>query len=315
MEVNGEEIFFFFAVIKKKIGKNLLNTSIKNTVKSWKEKTRYNMKNTITIITGAASGIGRELAKQAAALGSYVMATDLNESGLAETKAMILAENNQVETHILDVSKPDAVVNFARLVLPKLQNKKLHLINNAGVALASGNFAETSLNDFEWLLNINLWGVIRMTKEFLPYMLGQNAGHIVNISSVFGLAGVAEQSAYCTAKFGVRGFTETLRMELMDTNVKTTVVHPGGISTDIAKNAKLGGKITPQEKEEGTEAFAKNTPTSAQEAARQILGAIIKQKPRLVIGNDGRMLDWITRLLPVGYTKIIKKQMEKMFGR
>lgn len=270
--------------------------------------------NSVTIVTGAASGIGREVAIQAAQRGSFVIATDINLAGLSETKRTIEQASGQVESIELDVSQADEILQFANLILPKLQNRKLILVNNAGVALVSGPFSDTQLVDFEWLLSINLWGVIRLTKAFLPYLLERNEGHIANVSSVFGLAGVIHQSAYCTAKFGIRGFTECLRMELMDTGVKTTVIHPGGIKTNIANDARRAGKITEEIYKASAKIFEKTSPTTAAEAANQILNAIQKGKPRLVIGNDGRMVDFITRLLPVGYTKFVRKKMIEAFG-
>ncbi len=193
--------------------------------------------NATVIITGAGSGIGRQLTIQAAAEGARVIATDINEGGLAETKNL---SSGNVTTAQLDVANADAILVFAAQTIPTLDNQRLILVNNAGVALGSGPFSTTDLADFEWLLSINLWGVVRMTKAFLPYMLEQNQGHIVNLSSVFGLAGVMHQSAYCTAKFGVRGFSDVLRMELLDTKIGVTCVHPGGIKTNIAARAHLG---------------------------------------------------------------------------
>ena len=139
------------------------------------------LQNHIVIVTGAASGIGQQVAIQAAERGGYVIATDINAEGLEITKKA----NRNIEMLILDVSKPDAIIDFAQKIIPTLQGKPLVLINNAGVALDSGPFINTTLQDFEWLLSINLWGVIRMTKAFLPYLLETNAGHIVNLSSVF----------------------------------------------------------------------------------------------------------------------------------
>lgn len=272
------------------------------------------LENHVIIVTGAASGIGQQIAIQAAARGGYVIATDINASGLAETQKM--AYGKSMETQLLDVSKPEAILAFAEKTIPTLQGRPLVLINNAGVALDSGNFDTTSLTDFEWLLSINLWGVVRMTKAFLPYFLETNQGHIVNISSVFGLAGIMGQSAYCTAKFGVRGFTETLRMELYNTKIATTVVHPGGIKTNIAHNARPGGAIDEQTHQKNAELFiAELTITTAAEAARQILEAVRLKKAKLVIGKDGRQIDFFTRLLPVGYTKIFLKQLTKVMQK
>jgi NADP-dependent 3-hydroxy acid dehydrogenase YdfG len=268
------------------------------------------LNNHVIIVTGAASGIGQQVAIQAAERGALVIATDINTEGLNNTQKSIA--DGQCMTFVLDVANAEAIENFAQKIIPMLQNRPLVLVNNAGVALNTGDFLSTSMADFEWLLSINLWGVIRMTKAFLPYMVAQNAGHIVNISSVFGLAGVARQSAYCTAKFGVRGFTETLRMELYDTPIKTTCVHPGGIKTNIARAARVGGSVSPQEHLQNADMFEdKLTPTLPSEAARQILEAVRTQKQKLVIGNDGKFFNFITRLMPVGYTKYLKKMLDK----
>lgn len=270
--------------------------------------------NAVVIITGAASGMGQQMAVQAAQKGGYVIATDVNEMGLAETQEMANTLGFTINTQRLDVSDKTAIDAFAQQMLPILNNRKLILINNAAIGLMSGNFNETSLDDFENLLNINLWGVIRMTKAFYPYLIEQNEGHIVNISSVFGLGGVMFQSAYCTAKFGVRGFTETLRMELMETNIQTTSVHPGGIKTNIVRNSTVKGRFATQDMlDQSVEQFEKNAPTTAENAAQQILNAIEKNKKRLLIGSDAKLIDFIIRLFPVSFSKIFIGQMEKAF--
>ena len=270
----------------------------------------------VVLVTGAASGIGRELAIQAAGRGAQVLATDVNGQLLEETKILANNKGLTITTSVLDVADPQAIETFALQQVPLLQSRKLVLINNAGVALASGKFEHTSLDDFAWLLNINLWGAIRLTKAFYPYFLQQNEGHIVNLSSVFGLVGVENQTAYCTAKFGLRGFTETLRMELRGTGICTTTVHPGGIKTNIVRNARFNQSlITPVDREESIAVFDKHARTTAASAARQILNAVQKKKQRLVIGTDGVVLDSLARFLPVGYTRIIKQQIEKTFNR
>jgi butyryl-CoA dehydrogenase len=273
------------------------------------------MKNAITIVTGAASGIGRHVAIQAAERGSQVIATDINESGLAETQTLAKARGCVIQIRRLDVSNAGAIQAFAETMIPTLQNKKLFLINNAGVALAAGPFSATPLPDFEWLLDVNLYGVIRMTKAFLPYMLEHNEGRIVNVSSIFGLGGVRFQSAYCTSKFGVHGFNEALRVELADTNIKVTGVHPGGVKTSIAENARLAGDyITPEEKRETAKKFAANTWTRPETAARQILDAAEKGRARLLIGADAKFLATLIRLLPVTYINVLRKISDHVFG-
>lgn len=274
---------------------------------------KSSLSNSVILITGAASGIGRSLAIRASICGAHVIVADINEVGLAETNQLA---GGKLEIHHLDVSDADAILAFAQKIIPTLNGRPLLLVNNAGVALASGPFSETTLNDFDWLLSINLFGVIRMTKAFLPYLIQQNNGHIVNVSSVFGLAGIQQQSAYCTAKFGVRGFTETLRMELMDTGIGVTTVHPGGIDTNIARAARIGGSgfVTEAMQKQGAISFKEAAKTTPDEAARQIWAGVEKRKVRIVIGADGRLIDWVTRLFPSGYTKMIKKQIEKAFA-
>ena len=268
--------------------------------------------NTTVIITGAASGIGRQLAIQAAAGGAHVIATDVNEAGLAETKQQT---PGHVITVCLDVSDANAIRAFADQITPTLTNR-LILVNNAGVALGSGPFSVTELDEFEWLLNINLWGVVRMTKAFLSHMTAQQTGHIVNVSSVFGLAGVMNQSAYCTAKFGVRGFSDALRMELLDTRIGVTCVHPGGIKTNIATNARVGksGFVTDAMHRQGAVSFEKAAKTTPEEAARQIWNGVRQNKARVLIGADARQIEWLTRLFPTHYVRLMRRQIEKAFA-
>lgn len=271
------------------------------------------LKNHTILITGAGSGIGRQLTIQAAATGAPVIATDINPDGLAETARLA---SGSITTHRLDVSDASAIRQFAADILPTLNGHPLILVNNAGVALASGPFSTTDLDDFEWLLNINLWGVIRMTKAFLPYMMQHNAGHIVNLSSVFGLAGVMNQSAYCTAKFGVRGFSDVLRMELLDTPIRVTCVHPGGIKTNIAASARQGvnAPVTDAMKQNAVSSFEKAARTTPEEAARQIWRGVEQNKARVLIGADARQIEWVTRLLPTRYVNIIRSKIDRTFN-
>jgi NAD(P)-dependent dehydrogenase (short-subunit alcohol dehydrogenase family) len=270
----------------------------------------------VAVITGAASGMGRFMAIQAAQRGARVIAVDINVAGLDETKAMAQVSGQTIETRILDVANKQSIETFAQNTISTLNNRKLILINNAGVALLSGTFAQTPMQDFEWLININLWGVIHMTKAFYPYFIAKGEGHIVNLSSVFGLAGVGNNSAYCTAKFGVRGFTETIRMELMGTGVGTTCVHPGGIKTNIVKNAPAKGEYVDEAMRQKTiDQFGRMAMTTAEDAARQILDAVEKKQEKLVIGADGRLLNLLVWLFPVSYSKIIKRRMDKMLAK
>ncbi len=271
--------------------------------------------NANTIITGAGSGMGRQMALQATKRGARVIAADYNATTLDETKALAQAQGLAIETFVLDVANAQAIEAFAQQLIPTFNKGRLILINNAGVSIFTGNFEHTPLDEFEWLINVNMWGVIRLTKAFYPYFLEHNNGHIVNLSSVFGLGGMGGNSAYCTSKFAVRGFTETLRMELADTNVGTTSVHPGGVKTNIVRNqVPKGGHTTDEMLSNVVNKFEKNARTTPEHAAQQILDAVEKKKTRLVIGSDGKMLDFVTRLFPQAYTNIVRKKAKKSFG-
>jgi butyryl-CoA dehydrogenase len=271
--------------------------------------------NANTIITGAGSGMGRQMALQASKRGARVIAVDYNTTTLDETKALAQAQGSAIETFVLDVANAQAIEAFATQLIPTFNKGRLILINNAGVSIFTGNFEHTPLDEFEWLINVNMWGVIRLTKAFYPYFLEHNNGHIVNLSSVFGLGGMGGNSAYCTSKFAVRGFTETIRMELADTNVGTTSVHPGGVKTNIVRNqVPKGGHTTDEMLSNVVNKFEKNARTTPEHAAQQILDAVEKKKTRLVIGSDGKMLDFVTRLFPQAYTNIVRKKAKKSFG-
>ncbi len=259
--------------------------------------------------------MGRYLAIQAVARGSRVIATDINESGLVETQMLARANGHDIQIRQLDVSNATAIQAFAEAMTPTLQKQKLFLFNNAGVALAAGPFAATPLPDFEWLLDVNLYGVIRMTKAFLPYMLACNEGHLVNVSSIFGLGGVRFESAYCTSKFGVHGFTEAVRMELLDTNIKVTSVHPGGVKTNIVRNARVAGDyVTLAEKDATVQKFAARARTHPEAAARQILDAAARGQAHLLIGADAKFLAATIRLFPTAYLKIWRTIIDQVFG-
>ena len=270
-------------------------------------------KESVFIITGAGSGIGRCLTKLVLSKGGEVVAIDKVEASLHDLSVQL--KGQKIKTVLLDVGDAKAIEILAKEMLAELHGQRLVLINNAGVALASGRFADTPLTDFEWLLKINLWGLIAMTKAFLPYMLSTRKGHIVNISSVFGLAGVANQSAYSTSKFGVRGFSDVLRMELLDTPIKVTCVHPGGIKTNIARSSRMAGSVFNQNlMDEAISRFDKIARTSPEKAAQRILEATEKGRPRLLIGPDSYLFEWLTRLFPSAYVPWLKYILGKTFG-
>ena len=255
----------------------------------------------VAAITGAASGIGRALAQDLARRGSHLALCDIDEAGLAETVTLCEGHGVKVTSQRVDVADRDAVYAWADQVVA--DHGKVNLIfNNAGVAL-SATIEAMSYEDFEWLMNINFWGVVHGTKAFLPHLEASGEGHVVNLSSVFGLLSIPSQSAYNAAKFGVRGFTDALRIELdlSDGNVSSTTVHPGGIKTNIARNGRMDASVAALSGglERAHAEFDKVAMTSPEKAARQILAAVQKNKRRALIGPDAKLLDLISRL-PAG---------------
>ena len=202
-----------------------------------------NFENKVAAITGAGSGIGQQLAIQLAKQGTHLALSDLNEQGLAETLNYVKDYPISVTLTKLDVSDRKAVEDWAKQCQQDFGQVNL-VFNNAGVALAS-TVEGLSYEDAEWIFNINFWGVVYGTKAFLPYLKQSGSGHIVNISSLFGLTAQPTQSAYNATKFAVRGFTEALRQELDLENcgVSATCVHPGGIRTNIANSARMSDSI------------------------------------------------------------------------
>ena len=262
--------------------------------------------NSVAVITGAASGIGRALAVRfAEERVAGVAICDVNEQGLNETAEMVEKLGVKVSVHIVDTSKLDQIERLKTEVLAK-HGRVTHLINNAGVGLM-GTFEQISLEDFEWLMGINFWGVIYGCKVFLPVLYEQESAHIVNISSVFGLIAPPEQTAYCSSKFAVRGFTESLRHELENTNVYVSSVHPGGIKTNIARNSRLGENTPDDYKVQGVKFFDQVAQTSPEQAAETIIKGIKAKNPRILIGKDAHAINYVSRLFPKKYLRMIER--------
>jgi short-subunit dehydrogenase len=262
--------------------------------------------NKVAAITGAGSGIGRGLALDLGKRGCHLALSDVNEDGLRETAAQLEASGVRVTSSRVDVADRDAVYAWADETANGHGGVNL-IFNNAGVALAS-TVESMSYEDFEWLMNINFWGVVYGTKAFLPHLKASGEGHVINISSVYGLAGIPSQSAYNSAKFAVRGFTESLRQELdmMGCGVSATSVHPGGIKTGIARSSRIDSSIRDLGVNDvgAREKFEKTFITSADKAARVILDGVRRNQRRVLIGPDARVFDWMVRLLPSGYQRI-----------
>ena len=267
-----------------------------------------NFKDKVAAITGAGSGIGRQLAVLLARDGCHLALSDVNEAGLNETAGQLRSSGVRITTTVLDVSSREAVAQWASQTVR--EHGKVNLIfNNAGVALGS-TVEGMRYEDFEWLMNINFWGVVYGTKEFLPHLKAAGDGHIINISSLFGLTAQPTQSAYNASKFAVRGFTESLRQELdlQNCGVSATCVHPGGIRTNIANAARMSDSIKTlgMDPAKSARQFNKLLRCQPEVAAQVILDAVRNNDRRVLIGNDAKMLDLMQRVLPTGYQKLIE---------
>ncbi len=255
----------------------------------------------VTAITGAGSGIGRALAVELATRGAILAVSDVDAAALDDTVEQCLSLGAAATSQIVDVADRAAVEAWADAVMSDHGRVNL-VVNNAGVALSS-TVEAMSYEDFEWLMDINFWGVVHGTKAFLPYLKAGGDGHIVNLSSVFGLVSVPSQSAYNAAKFGVRGFTDSLRIELEieRCGVSATTVHPGGIKTNIVRNGRYdesAGRVGIGTGED-PDAFDAIARTGADDAARQILRAVERNRRRVLVGGDARIFDAAARL-PAG---------------
>ncbi len=260
----------------------------------------------VAVVTGAGSGIGRALAVQLAQAGAQLALSDVKEAGLADTLAQVRAAlqgGAQARAYQLDVAQREAVLAHAAQVQRDFGTAHF-VFNNAGVSVV-GTVAHLTLDEIEWQLGINLWGVIHGTKAFLPMLLAQREGHIVNLSSVFGFAAIPGQSAYNISKFGVRALTECLWQELEGSGVRATCVHPGGIRTGIARQARLSVHADDTERSlMGMSDRMLTTPP--EDMARAILRGVARGDKRIVYGNGAWLLYGLQRLFPVSYGKVLR---------
>ncbi|MFZ4629171.1 MAG: SDR family NAD(P)-dependent oxidoreductase [Blastocatellia bacterium] len=264
---------------------------------------------TVAVLTGAGSGIGRALAIELAGRCGGLALADVDREGLAETRAQLGAASScRVSEHLVDVADRAAMTQFRDEVLAT--HGAVHLlVNNAGVALI-GTVEEVSLEDLDWLLGINLHGVLHGVKLFLPTLLQQDRGHIVNISSVFGIIAPPGQAAYAASKFAVRGFTEALRHELSGSRVGVSVVHPGGIRTKIARRARAGAGADPALAVTAGDHFDRVARTRPEAAAAKIVRGIERDAPRILIGPDAWLIDRVQRWFPIRYGRLMRRFLE-----
>jgi NADP-dependent 3-hydroxy acid dehydrogenase YdfG len=263
-----------------------------------------NVRDKVVAVTGAASGIGRALAQELVSLGAHVALSDNDEAGLRDTAAM-LDRSVTVTTHVVDVRDRAAVERYAAEVREQHGGADI-IINNAGVAVR-GSMERISYEDIEFVLAVNLWGVIYGTKAFLPLFRERGAGHIVNISSINAFVPFAQNGAYNISKYAVHGLNETLMMELHGEPIRVTSVHPGGIKTNIANNAR---NVTDSQ----AKMFAKLARTSAQSCAKTILRAVAKNKERVFVGLDAKVMAMAKRAVPALAVRTMGLASNKLWG-
>lgn len=265
------------------------------------------LQNKVAVVTGAASGIGRALALKLADKGCRLALSDMNEAGL-EAVTSACAAKVEARSYLLDVSDRDAIYAHADAVVKDFGQVNM-IINNAGVAL-SASVREMTDEDFKWIMDIDFWGVAHGSRAFLPHLIASGDGHVVNISSVFGLIGVPKQSAYNAAKFAVRGFTEALRqeMKLEKQPVQVSCVHPGGIRTNIARAARMGKSENAEAQRNG---FDKLAMTSPEKAAAIIIRGIQKNESRILVGPDAWGIEALNRVLGASYQPLVERFSRK----
>lgn len=264
----------------------------------------------LCVVTGAASGIGRALALNLAARGAGLALSDVNEAGLEETKRLVGARwSNRMRIDRLDVADAGAIERYAATIKESLGDAD-YVFNVAGLTRV-GTFEETPLSSFEKIMDVNFWGVVRMSKAFLPQLIASKGG-LINISSLFGFIGYGGQAHYCASKFGVRGFSETIAQELAPKGVRVTSVHPGGVATSIARNAAVDAMPTQyQTRGEFEQRFDKAAITTAERAAEIILDGAARGRRRVVVGSDAKIVSFVQRLLPGSYGTILKRLLPK----
>ena len=275
-----------------------------------------NFRDKVAAITGAGSGIGQALAWELARRGAHLALSDINAAGLEATadEARRIAKDStgerRVTTRVVDVASRTAVEEWAASVRAEHGGCNL-IFNNAGVALAA-TVEGSTYEELEWIVGINFWGVVHGTKAFLPLLKESGDGHVINLSSLFGLIGVPGQSGYNATKFAVRGFTEALRQELDVQNgrgaghVSATCVHPGGIRTNISKAARSNDSLRTIGLDPVTtaEKFDKLLTMPPSEAANVILRAVEKDERRVLVGNDAKMAELVQRIFPATYQRL-----------
>ena len=271
------------------------------------------LKGRTAVVTGAAGGIGRAIAVSLARRGCHLALADIDDAALARTAAAIAGNHAQdkirISRHHLDVSDRAAVSALPTQVTAEHGRVDV-LVNNAGVAVG-GTFLEVAESDFDWLFGINFWGVVQTTRAFLPLLQKSEEARLVNISSLYGLIAPPGQTAYCASKFAVRGFSESLRHELAGTRIGVTVVHPGGVATSIAKNARQPSSLSEEEAARRRKFFDSFLTMPPEIAGEIIVRGVENRKPRILVGSDAKYAALLERLVPVTYWSWLRRRVKQ----
>ena len=267
-----------------------------------------NLAGRTAVVTGAGSGIGRAIALSLAARRCHLALADIDQARLAKTRELLENRGVNVSLHPLDVADRTVVAAFPAAVAQHHATVDL-LVNNAGVAVG-GSFDEVSETDFEWLFDINFWGVVRMTRAFLPILKQSNEARIVNISSLFGLISPPGQTAYSASKFAVRAFSNALRYELEGSRVAVTVVHPGGVATSIARDSRKPKDRSAAHIDEAIARIEKLLRMPPEKAGELIVQGVAKGKARILVGTDAKVASLVERLMPVSYWRLLGRGLE-----
>lgn len=256
------------------------------------------LKGRVAVVTGAASGIGRATSVLLAKNGCELALADVNQEGMKDTADLVQAQGAKVSMHVVDVADKEAMQRLPEAVIA--EHGHVHIvINNAGVSV-SGTLEEQSLEDLEWIIGINLWGVIYGCKFFIPYLKREEEGHIVNLSSVFGLIGLPSQSSYNLTKFAVRGLSESLYAELAGDRIGVTSVHPGGIQTEIIQ----ASRVSEESERQGLQELFDRIALPPERVAEKIVGAIRTNAVRVRVCRETYAIDWLKRLFPSGTQRL-----------
>lgn len=267
----------------------------------------------VAVVTGAASGIGAALAQALAARGCHLALADVDRAGLAAIAERVRRPDRRLTTAVLDVADRAGVSAFAEAVRGEHGGAHL-LFNNAGVGVG-GPFERVSVEDFDWLFAVNFGGVVNMTRAFLGQLRQSGEGRLVNVSSILGVIATPGAVPYCASKFAVRGFSDALRHELGETGVRVTTVHPGGVSTNIAKRARLPKDAAPEDVAAGQREAARNLRMPPARAAEIILRGVERGAPRILVGHDAHAIALIERLFPTSYWAILGGRVRRQAKR